>query len=134
MLALFFAIMFGVMFIGDCFDAGHVRWDKLFLPGGIFALLLWFAIARKTVQIDDRFLYVSVFRRAVAIPLDQIETVKESIGMNANARSVTVHFRNKTPFGRSIKFSPTLMLTREEHPIVAELLAIAHKHEQLGNG
>lgn len=133
MLALFFAVMFGVTFISWSCDAGYIRWDMLFLPGGVLALFLWFALSRKTVQMDADSLYISVFRRVVVIPLEQISTVTESVGMNANSRSVTVHFRGGTPFGSSITFSPTFMLTREPHPIVAELLAHAHQPKQPGS-
>jgi len=131
MLALFLAVMFSLMFISWSFAAGHVRWDMLFLPGGVLAFILWFAVSRKTVQMDDHSLYVSVFRRVVAIPLEQISTVTESIG--TKDRSVTVHFRSDTPFGRSITFSPTPILARDPHPIVVELLARARPHAQSEN-
>jgi hypothetical protein len=78
-------------------------------------------MSRKTVQIDEHFLYVSVFRRVVQIPLDQIASVTESIGMKD--RAVTVHFRSETRFGRAITFTPTFILGRDSHPIVAELLS-----------
>jgi hypothetical protein len=77
---------------------------------------------------DDRFLYVSVFRRVSQIPLDQIARVTEAIGMRD--RAVTVHFRNETSFGRTITFTPTLVFGREPHPIVAELSRHAAKDEK----
>ena len=121
-IVLFFTVMGGVMIIGGSFDLSHLRWDMLPMVG-LWALFLWFSLSRKTVQMDDCSLYVSVFRRVVAIPLAQISGVTESIGVRD--RSVTVHFRSATPCGRSITFSPTLLLTRNPHPIVAELLAYA---------
>lgn len=127
MLGLFFATMFVIFLVGASFDAGQVRWDMLGLPAVILIGFLGFVGSRKTVQMDEECLYVSVFRRVVAIPLDQIAEVSEEIGMNANSRSVTVRFRNNTPFGRAIVFNPTFMLTREPHPIVEELLARARK-------
>ena len=130
MLALIFAALFLLAFIGWSLEAGHARWDLL-LPGGVLAAFLVFAVSRKTVQMDEEFLYVSVFRRVVSIPFDQVSTVTESIGMKD--RSVTIHFRIATPFGRSVTFSPSTMLTRDPHPIVSELLAHAHRHQPPGS-
>jgi hypothetical protein len=119
-LILFFIVLFSVGFIAGLLNTGRILWSALFLPGGVLAFFLWFSISRKTVQIDNQFLYVSVFRRVVSIPLEQISTVSETIGMKG--RFVTIHFRSETPFGRSITFTPTFMFTRDPHPIVAELL------------
>jgi len=79
MLTLAFASLFVLTFISWSFETGHARWDLL-LPGGLLAVFLVFAVSCKTVQMDEKFLYVSVFRRVVSIPLDQIATVTESIG------------------------------------------------------
>ncbi|MEO7934578.1 MAG: hypothetical protein ABIT76_15625 [Chthoniobacterales bacterium] len=124
MLMLFFSFLFVLMFIVSSIDSGRIRWDRVLFPGGVLALFLWFAISRKTIQMDDHFLYASVFRRVAVIPLEQISSVRESIGMRD--RSVTIHFHNTTPFGRSITFSPTYKLTGKPHPIVTELSAYAH--------
>jgi hypothetical protein len=129
MLTLVFIVLVGGGFIAGCLNTGRILWDALFLPGGLLALCLWFSISRKTVQMDDRFLYVSVFRRVVSIPLEQISTVTESIGTIDKDRSVTIHFRSNTPFGRSITFTPTFMFTRDPHPVVVELLAHANTGE-----
>ena len=85
-----------------------------------FVLLI---ISRKTVQLDDRNLYVSVFRRVTTIPLSQIAAVSEKIGLRD--RVVTVRFRDDTPVGHSIQFSPTFRLPRDPHPIVRELQRFA---------
>jgi len=121
--AFFFALMFGLMLVGSSFDAGHIRWDMVLSAGPILGFFLWFAFSRKTVQMDDRALYVSIFRRVTEIPLSQISNVTELIG--AKDRSVTIHFCDETPLGRSITFTPSLMLTCDPHPIVAELLSRA---------
>lgn len=115
--------MFGLMLICSSFEAGHIRWDMTLSLGPILGFFLWFIFSRKTVQMDDRALYVSVFRRATVIPLSQISNVTESIGMKD--RSVTVHFCDETPEGRSVTFTPSLMLTGDPHPIIAELLTRA---------
>ena len=99
--------------------------------GGVWIFLLLFAISRKTVQMDDHCLYVSVFRRVVSIPFGEISSVTEYIGMKD--RSVTVHFQCETPFGHSITFTPIFMFSRAPHPIVAELLGRAKQHKKVTN-
>ena len=119
MLVLVFCTIFAMTAFGWSLSERRVLWD-LILPFGAALGFLWFAVSRKTVQMDEHSLYVSVFRRVVQIPLRQIAGVTESIGMRD--RAVTVHFRGETPFGRSITFTPTLRFDRDSHPIVAELL------------
>jgi hypothetical protein len=128
MLVLFFCVIITVSALASSFTVGRVRWGFVLPLAGALGFFLWFAMSRKTVQIDEHFLYVSVFRRVVQIPLDQIDTVTESIGMRD--RAVTVHFRNETPFGRAITFTPTFMFGDESHPIVAELLGHIRKDEK----
>jgi hypothetical protein len=125
---LFFCVLFGAGVLAGSLSAGRVLWEEMLLPGGVLGFLLWFAVSRKTVQMDERFLYVSVFRRVNQIPLDDIASVTEAIGMRD--RAVTVHFRTETPFGRTITFTPTLVFGREPHPIVAELSRHAAKDEK----
>jgi hypothetical protein len=130
-LTLFFAVLIAAGVVAGSLNTGHVAWSQLSLLGGALLLFLWFTVSRKTVQIDERFLHVSVFRKVVSIPLTEISSVTESIGMRD--RSVTVHFRDETPFGHSITFTPTLMFSRDSHPIVVELLARARPHERTTN-
>ena len=119
MFTLFFCAVFVINAISWSLSAGRVLW-KFILPfGDVLEVFLWLVMSRKTVQMDDRFLYVSVFRRVVQIPLDQIAKVTETVG--SRDRAVTVHFHSDTPCGRAITFSPTLIFGRESHPIVAEL-------------
>ena len=110
MLTLFITVMMSLMFVSNVYWMEHIPWTTLILLGGMLALFLWITISRKTVQIDDSFLYVSVFRRVATIPLKEIEKVTECIGMND--RCVIIHFRNNTQFGRSISFTPTSLLSR----------------------
>ncbi len=111
--------MFAISAFSSSLSAGRVPWAFILPSGGVLGLFFWFAVSRKTVQMDDHFLYVSVFRRVVQIPLDEIASVTETIGMRD--RAVTIHFRSETPCGSAITFTPTLMFSRESHPIVAEL-------------
>jgi hypothetical protein len=119
MLTLVFCIIFGMTAFGWSLSEGRVLWDLILPFGAVLGFFLCFAVSRKTVQIDEHSLYVSVFRRVVQIPLRQIAAVTESIGMRD--RAVTVRFRSPTPFGLTITFTPTLSLGRDPHPIVAEL-------------
>jgi hypothetical protein len=130
MITLFFAVMFGLFMFPGIFDATHVQW-YLFLPHvGVYALFLRTAIYRKTVQMDDHSLYISVFRRVVVIPFEQIADVTASRRKYARGEmwDVTIHFKSDTPFGRSIVFAPHDAPTQGgAHPIVGELLACAGK-------
>jgi hypothetical protein len=119
MFTFFFCAVFVINAISWSLSAGRVLWELILPFGGVLGVFLWLVMSRKTVQVDDRFLYVSVFRRVVQIPLDQIAKVTETIG--SRDRAVTVHFHSDTPCGPAITFSPTLMLDRKSHPIVAEL-------------
>jgi len=121
MFVLVFCTIFAMTAFGWSLSERRVLWDLILPFGAVLGFFLWFAVSRKTVQIDEHFLYVSVFRRVVQIPRGQIANVTESIGMRD--RAVTVHFRSETPFGRSITFTPTLKFDRDSHPIVAELLS-----------
>jgi hypothetical protein len=124
-MAVLFVGLFVLALVAESFDTGRIPWESLFPPGAVLAVLVWFAFSRKTVQMDDRALYVSVCRRIVTIPLEEVDTVSETI--RSWDRFVTVGFRGETPFGRSIDFSPTFQLTRDPHPIVGEILARADR-------
>jgi hypothetical protein len=123
MIVLCLAVIFLATLISWSFDAGRFLWSLLILPGGVVLFFVLLIMLRKTVQMDDRNLYVSVFRRVSEIPLSQIGSVSEKIGLRD--RVVTIWFRGDTPVGHSIQFSPTFRLTREPHPIVKELQRFA---------
>ena len=122
-LVLFFGGMLAVMTVAETLSAGRVLWQFILPLGVMLGLFFCFAVSRKTVQMDSRYLYVSIFRRVVQIPLDQIASVTEVIGNRD--RAVTIHIRSETPYGRAITFTPTMKIDREPHPIVAELSSYA---------
>lgn len=124
MLALVFCVLFFALFLVSSLDAGHLQWQLLFVPGSVLGIFLVFAASRKTVQMDDRCLYISTFRKVTAIPLEDIQGVSETIGLRD--RFVTVHFRHDTPVGRSICFTPTAQFDYKPHPIVSELQAYSN--------
>ena len=122
-LVLVMCVLFLGFFLTSTLDNGHLQW-QLLLPGSVPGIFLVFAISRKTVQMDERALYVSTFRRVTVIPLEKIESVTERIGLKD--RLVTIRFRKDTPVGRSICFSPTTRLDYKPHPIVSELQSHAN--------
>lgn len=122
MLSLVFCALLFALFLASSLDLSRPQW-QLLLPGGVLAVFLVFAASRKTVQLDERCLYVSTFRKVTAIPLEDIQSVSETIGLKD--RFVTVQFRHDTPVGRSICFTPTVQFDYDPHPIVSELQAHA---------
>lgn len=128
MLALFFVGMFAILLVYFTILAllglGTADWQLFaFFAFGIIFFLTF--TSRKTVQMDDDTLYVSVFRRVVPIPRTEIASATEWTAdrMGRWDRTVTLHFRSETPFGRSITFTPSGLGEPTPHPIIAELLA-----------
>lgn len=127
-LVLFVGVLMAAGFLAGYTFTGPVPWSELLLFGGVWFFFFWFAVSRKTIQLDDHFLYISVFRRVVPIPLGDISSVTETVGMKD--RSVTIYFRRDTPFGRSVTFTPTLVFGSARHPIVTELLTAAKNERE----
>ena len=125
MLTLVFSGLFLASFLASSLDAGRPQWWLLLFPGSVLCIFLVLATVHKTVQLDDRCLYVSTFRSATAISLEQIQSVSETIRLNY--RLVTIHFRHDTPVGRSIRFTPTVQFDYKPHFILSELQAYAHE-------
>src|SRR6478609_8892228 len=89
-LVLFFCGMLVMTTVAEILSTGRVPWQFIFPLGVMLGLFFWFAVSRKTVQMDSQYLYVSIFHRVVQIPLDQIASVTEVIGNRD--RAVTIHF------------------------------------------
>ena len=89
------------------------------------AFILWLSAGLKRVRIDREFLYVSNYRREIAIPLSQIREVTENRWINTHP--VTIHFRTITEFGVKITFMPTMrwFALWSSHPVVQELRSAA---------
>ncbi|HEX7614705.1 MAG TPA: hypothetical protein VF554_05430 [Thermoanaerobaculia bacterium] len=101
------------------------RWIFLALWTGGSAFILWSCAGLKRVRVDQRFLYVSNYRKEIAVPLNSIASVTENRWVNTHP--VTIHFREPTEFGFHITFIPTMRLFGfwSSHPVVAELRAAA---------
>ena len=79
--------------------------DFLFgwIVGCVF--IYWICIRLKEVSVDDDFLYVSNYRKEIAIPLSEIYDVTENVWVNIHP--VTIHLRSPSEFGDKIVFMPT---------------------------
>ncbi len=79
----------------------------------------------KVVQIDDKFLYISNFRKEISMPISEIANVAESYLINLHP--IFISFKNKTAFGKTIMFTPKGFYLRMRHPIANELRDIVNK-------
>ncbi|HMS39915.1 MAG TPA: hypothetical protein PKE69_06805 [Pyrinomonadaceae bacterium] len=87
---------------------------------GIFSM--YFTVMRyKKVSVDERFLYVSNYRKEIKIPVSSIADVTETKWVRT--RPITIHLKNDSEFGRKIIFTPKMNGFRifADNPIVAEL-------------
>lgn len=91
---------------------------------GIFSM--YFTVVRyKKVAVDERFLYVSNYRKEIKIPFSEIADVTEIKWIRT--RPITIHLKNDTEFGRKIVFMPKFSGFRifADNPFVAELQELA---------
>lgn len=96
----------------------------LIVIAGIFTVqgILFWPIKRVLIDDANQMLYVSNYRKEVAIPFSEIADVKESIW--SDPRKITVHLQNETEFGKKIVFLSTYRFggwLASQHPIVDEL-------------
>jgi general stress protein CsbA len=83
--------------------------------------VIWSCSGLKRVRLDSTHLYISNFRKEIAVPLNNIANVTENRWINIHP--ITIHFQSSTAFGQRITFMPTVRPFgfRSSHPIVAEL-------------
>jgi hypothetical protein len=86
--------------------------------------LIWFARRLKFVSIDERFLYVSEYRKEIQIPLGHIDGVKENFW--ANPKLITLTLNQPSEFGDKVVFVPTsfFFAAFRSHPTVEEIRGI----------
>ena len=102
----------------------EMKWQFLVAWVAGSAFILWGCAGLKRVRVDREFLYVSNYRREIAVPLSSIEAVAENRWINIHP--VTLHFRAPTEFGQKITFMPTARLFGwRSHPVVEELRCAA---------
>ena len=88
-------------------------------------LIYLYNVPLKRVRVDGATLYVSNYRKEIAVPASSIEKVTENRWINIHP--VTLHLRAPGEFGSSLIFMPTLRwwANWEPHPVVKELEALA---------
>lgn len=96
------------------------------------AYFLWHAWVLKAVAIDKRKrrLYVSNYRKEIAIPFSEIAEVTEFIFFEP--RRITIHLHNEMEFGKTMVFLGTYRFGGNwvrPHPIVSELLKLAARDQ-----
>lgn len=99
-------------------------WFFYLMPLVFLVFGLWLASGLKWVAIDapNKRLYVSNYRKEIAIPFSEIADVTEFI--LSDPRRITIHLRNETEFGKKIIFLGTYRFggwLAGPHPIVKEL-------------
>lgn len=100
------------------------RWISLVVWLVFSAVVLRIGAILKRVRVDGKFLYVSNYRREVAVPLSAVDTVTENRWINIHP--VTIRFRAPTAFGQTVTFMPkSRVLGWRPHPVVAELRSAA---------
>jgi hypothetical protein len=89
----------------------------------ILSLSIWFVfcLQLRVVHVDDRFLYVSNYRREITIPLSDVHEITEKAWLSL--RPVILHLSTPSAFGPRIRFMPKTWQAFfwSSHPIVAEL-------------
>jgi hypothetical protein len=89
--------------------------------GVLWSLFIWWScVPLKRVRMDDRALYISNYRREIAVPLREVAEVT-GVWWNRD-RQVTIRLHSETEFGSKIVFMPKQRwLAWGPHPVVAEI-------------
>jgi hypothetical protein len=102
--------------------APTMRWG--FAAGWLLgtALLWCFCAPLKYVEVDGATLVISNFWRQIRVPLHEVESVWQSESMRPPLMRIT--FKQRTPFGRSVRFMPPMAdddrtLERLQHLLAA---------------
>ena len=130
-------VMLSIMFIASALPAlmfGQL--SVLHLGIGLAALVpLTMASAIKTVEMDDEFLYVTQFRKTVAVPLGLVESASE-FGFGRPSL-ITVRFFEPSPVGSKLTFVPSILplgfAWDEPHSIIFELQNIASHNQAVSS-
>jgi len=92
---------------------------------GFSVWMIWLGWPLQKVSIFGDKLYVSNFRKEIAIPISEIVDVRGNIWVDP--QRVTIYLRNETEFGSKIRFLAKYRWFGRwsTHPIVNELLDLA---------
>jgi len=99
----------------------EIRWQFLafWIIGSLF--IWWFCIRLKRIRLDDKTLYISNYFKEIRVPLENVAGVSENRWINTHL--VTLVFKNKTQYGISVVFMPTVRWISffSSHPVVSEI-------------
>lgn len=106
-------------------EAGDLLFAALWLP--VALAVCCYGWRRKHVSVDGQFLYVTNYRKEIAIPLSEVGGVTY-FGLGS-IQTVTVHLRSPSEFGRRIKFTPRRhsLFGIDEPPAVGQLRSLARQ-------
>jgi hypothetical protein len=93
----------------------------------IAIVCLWLCVPLKRVQIEDETLHISNYIKSIAVPLSEIESIREIKSFSTHPIWIT--FKSPTDFGKKIMFMPTWCLPFTSHPIVDELWNLKKQRE-----
>ena len=103
-------------------------------PVMIFGLLIWYVLSGRlrVVHVDDKFFYISNYRRHIRVPLSDVSKITENVLINIHP--VTLHLSTPSPFGTRIRFMPQIwrVFFFASHPIVAELTELVAQAKAAG--
>src|SRR5690348_15648828 len=97
---------FGAGALATVLSSAHVPDSRsvlfMWVIGSLF--LLWGCAPLKRVRLVGSNVCVSNYLKEICIPADRISQVTENRWINIHP--VTIHFREETPFGQTIRFMP----------------------------
>ncbi len=85
------------------------------------ALLFLMTKALKKLSLDDNILYVSSYRKEIAVPLSNIDKIL----WFGDIRPTIIYLRTPSEFGKKINFYPNITVISGLNPIVEELKELA---------
>jgi hypothetical protein len=114
---------FGIGTIAILLSESRLDWGYVIILLIGFPLFYFFGFPLKSVEIDERYLYVSNYIKTVRVPFSQIEVVTESPFISIHP--IWIKFKTPTEFGSKIIFIPYFDWDSMSHPAVAKLRALA---------
>jgi len=122
-----FAVTTAFLFVGGQeTDVGPMKWMFLAVTLAGSAFLYSGCMRLKRVVVDGNTLMISNYFSTIAVPLADVEDVRENRWLNINP--VTLFFRRPTDFGSSVVFMPKVRWFGglfSSHPVVDEIRTAA---------
>lgn len=125
-LGLLNMLIWGPRYLGPDLENEFIWPYLIVLAFEILTLLMFARVKRVLLDEKGGRLYVSNYRREIAIPFSEIANVTEF--RFSDPRRITIHLHQPTEFGQKIVFLATYRFggwLAGRHPIVDELLTLA---------